>query len=153
MPRSKARQALLKAAVLVASLAMSVALLEVGLLVYAQPYLAVTNKELADWERYLLELAEVNYPGWPAYVRRAYPQYRAAVEADAAAEGYRYADADPAIEDEPESVFVDDFHFGDCGNRLIAEHLHGPLVPMLERRMVAREVDPGAEKGSGRESR
>ena len=103
----------------------------------------MTEKRLADWEEYLLELAEVSYPGWPAYVREVYPQYRAAgLRRNAGAEGYRYADADPAIADEPESVFVDDFHFGDRGNRLIAEHLYELLLPLLEQRIEGSADSP-----------
>ncbi len=105
---------------------------------YMQPYLATTNKELADFEVHLMERAEHFFPGWPDYVRRSYPQLRARLEADAAEVGYAFVDADVAVAGERESVFIDDFHFGDRGNRLVAEHMRSVLLPLLTTRVAER---------------
>lgn len=104
----------------------------IDLVLYLQPYLVASAKPLADWEQELLKRSEASTPGWPAYVRDAYPKYKRALADDALREGYSFFDADVAIQAEKEAVFVDDFHLGDRGNALLARHLHGLLADRVE---------------------
>jgi hypothetical protein len=106
--------------------------------VYLQPHLAATRKTLTDWEEELLTRARTSYAGWPEYVDEAYSVYRDGLAEDAAREEYGFADADAAIADEPEAVFVDDYHLGDRGNRLIAEHLFDLIAERLVERANSR---------------
>ena len=93
---------------------------------------------MSDWETEILERSERETPGWPRYVRAVYPIYRELLSSDAETEGYRFVDADAAIASTEEAVFVDDFHLGDRGNRLVAEHLYGLLLDIVIARASER---------------
>lgn len=111
---------------------------DIDFLFYLQPYLAATAKTLADWEVQRLEESERSSPEWPRYVREAYPRFRQRLAEDALREGYRFVDADAAIAQEREAVFVDDFHLGDRGNRLVAEHLYEAIIDLVIARARSR---------------
>ena len=71
-------------------------------------------------------------------MRNAYPYYRSFLAEDALREGYRFVDADAAIASARDAVFVDDFHLGDRGNRLLAEHLYEVLIDTVIDRAASR---------------
>lgn len=106
---------------------------------YLQPYLVVTAKPLSDWERLLIEQSERETPSWPKHVREAYPVFRSRLAEDARRERYRFVDGDDAIKNTNEAVFVDDFHLGDRGNRLVADHLYGELIEFVLARTAIAE--------------
>ena len=90
---------------------------------YLQPSLYNTHKTLTPHEEQLLRESERKYIAFPRYNRELYDRYRRELPKLAAQEGFFYADADRAIAREPKSVFEDQVHLGDRGNRLVAEHL------------------------------
>ena len=93
------------------------------LVFYLQPTIHSTKKRLTIWEERIKASAEVSGVGFSDYNTEAYAMYRKLLPADAENEGYYFIDGDDAIRDEEKSVFVDQVHFGDRGNRLIAHHM------------------------------
>jgi lysophospholipase L1-like esterase len=111
---------------------------DIDFLLYFQPFLPATNKVLSDWEREILENDARSMPGWHAFVEGAYEYYRQHLAQDARDEGYRFVDADAAIASESEALFIDEYHLGDRGNRLVAEHLLEHLLPTVVARARQR---------------
>lgn len=97
-----------------------------------QPALAVSGKSLSARERSHVE-AEILGPGVTDYFRRCYALYRERLP-DLAAEGIVFADASVALDGlgAESEVFLDSYHFGDRGNRLLARWLFERLAPLLE---------------------
>ena len=96
-----------------------------------QPALPVTQKALSARERSHLE-AEVLGPGVADYFRRCYALYRERLPATSD-QGVIFADASTALDGLPadSEVFLDSYHFGDRGSRLLARWLFEQIAPLL----------------------
>lgn len=96
-----------------------------------QPALAVTGKALSARERSHLE-AEILGAGAADYFRRCYALYRERLPA-LADKGVIFADANTALDGLPaeSEVFLDSYHFGDRGSRLLARWLFEQIAPLL----------------------
>lgn len=99
-----------------------------------QPTLYATEKKLTEWEQLLVTKNEAATPAYGQYNARVYALYRAQLPDAMNALGITYTDTDGAIAPEPRSVFTDHVHFGDRGNRLLAERLAQVLEPVLKAR-------------------
>lgn len=107
-------------------------------LVCLQPVLSVTGKALSPRERGHLE-REVLGAGVNDYFRRCYATYRAELPG-LEGPGVRFADLSVALDeaDAGTELFLDSYHFGDRGNRLLARRLFELVVPLLEARAASR---------------
>ena len=100
-----------------------------------QPTIYETGKTLTPWERQIVESGERAFLGFPRYNVLAYRALRAAMPGHARRHNYRWLDADAAIRDESQSVFVDHVHFGTRGNRLLAAALYPAIEEMVNTRL------------------
>ena len=66
---------------------------------------------------------EQAWVGFAAYNYKVYQIYRKLLPVDARNNGYIFGDGDDAIKFEEKTVFNDEVHFDDRGNRLLAEHM------------------------------
>jgi hypothetical protein len=89
---------------------------------YLQPTIYLTSKDLTDFEKEIVSGGNKNFIWFPEYNAEVYRLYRTKLVNDAIAEKYLFVDADDAIKNEKQSVFLDHVHFGDRGNKLIGEH-------------------------------
>ena len=89
-----------------------------------QPNLVVTQKELTPRERDRARRSEELEPGSSAYFSAAYAQFRRRMH-DLAADGIRAVDLSTAFDQygPDREIFIDRYHFGDRGNRIVAEAL------------------------------
>ena len=115
---------------------------EFGFIFYLQPTIYATEKKLTLQEIDLRNYNEENYVGFPEYIRDVYSIYREILPNDAKMNQYHFIDGDFAIQYEEESVFFDHVHFGDRGNRLIANHLFVELNQILSIEHNAGIQDP-----------
>lgn len=99
-----------------------------------QPTLYATKKTLTEWEKALLTKNEAATPAYGAYNAAVYALYRAQLGERLGSLGVTFTDTDPAIAAEERSAFTDHVHFGDRGNRRIAEHLEQVIAPLLAGR-------------------
>lgn len=96
-----------------------------------QPTLAATKKALTEREAGHLS-GESLGEGCNDYFRRVYALYRTELpKLDLA--GFHFADASDALDDVPADteLFLDSYHFGDRGNRILARRLFELLRPWL----------------------
>lgn len=100
-------------------------------LLYPQPTLYATQKKLSAAEEALLSYHERNFVNFGQYNRMVYETYRRLFSSDAALCGYQFIDGDAAISGELNTVFVDQCHLGDRGNRLVASHLEEQVEKWL----------------------
>jgi lysophospholipase L1-like esterase len=108
------------------------------LLFYLQPALDDTKKSLSPFENSMLDDSNKRFVGFHRYYSRIYDLYRKELPKVADKEGFLFVDGDGAISDESKTVFDDNVHFGDRGNRLISEHmtsiLHERIVEIQNQR-------------------
>lgn len=104
-------------------------------LVCLQPALPVTKKALTARERGHLE-REILGKGVSDYFRRCYACYRELLPPTPAEPNVRLADLTDALDDESaeSEVFLDSYHFGNRGNRILARRLLAVLEPLLAER-------------------
>jgi len=103
------------------------------LMIYLQPSIYSTKKNLAVYEKELMERYKF-YVNLVKYNRTLYKLFRERVPRDAKKENYLFSDADNSIYREVKAVFADQVHFGDRGNRLIGKHLAKILKPALAQK-------------------
>ncbi len=104
-----------------------------------QPTLAASGKALSERERRHRD-AELlraragrdEADSGNAYFAAGYERLRTALSA-LALEGFRFVDLSGAFDDQPAEaeVFLDSYHFGDRGNRILADRLFEALRPLL----------------------
>jgi hypothetical protein len=101
---------------------------------YLQPSLFATKKnKLSKYEKLMHEQIYKNYHGILAdYNSKVYQIYRKLLPVDATNKGYTFVDGDNAIKFEEKTVFSDEVHFDDRGNRLFAEHMFKILNPLID---------------------
>ena len=97
-----------------------------------QPTIYETDKELSEWEQHLLTKNEAATPAYGKYNAAVYALYKAQLPERLKALDIGWLDLDPAIAKEERSLFTDHVHFGDRGNRLMAEALAEPLLEALK---------------------
>lgn len=98
-----------------------------------QPTLYATAHNLSEYEQGLVTWGENQLLDYPRYNADLYALYRKELPGL----GLAMHDADLALAAEPKTVFVDQVHFGDRGNRLLGEHLSQLLLPVLRQRISA----------------
>lgn len=99
---------------------------------YLQPSIFSTKKKLSDYEKLFTKEDEKITVGLPEYTQKVYTLYEKLLPRDAAENGYYYIDGDDAIANETKSVFIDEAHLGDRGNRLIANHLFNEIKKLMK---------------------
>ena len=97
---------------------------------YLQPSIYDTKKILTPYEK-LTASTTIYNTLFPEYTAAIYGRYRKEISGLASQEGFYFFDGDEAISGEARTVFADDVHFGDRGNRLIAEDLARIIGKML----------------------
>jgi lysophospholipase L1-like esterase len=107
-------------------------------LVCLQPALSVTRKGLTARERRHLE-REIQGKGVNEYFRRCFAVYREELPR-LEEEGIHYADLSVVFDDADADaeIFLDAYHFGDRGNRLLARRLFEVVAPLLAARAAGR---------------
>jgi hypothetical protein len=97
-----------------------------------QPTLAATGKPLTEREATHLEEEQLG-EGVTAYLTACYEAYRRRLPR-LELPGFHFVDASTALDDRgaDEEVFLDSYHFGDRGNRILAERLFELLRPFLD---------------------
>ena len=109
---------------------------------YLQPALYATEKnKLSKWEKANKKTADQLSVGFADYTYKIYQMYRKLIPVDALNNGYIFADGDDAIKFEEKTVFNDEVHFDDRGNRLLAEHMFKILNPLIDK--IAAKRDAG----------
>ena len=88
-----------------------------------QPSIYNTKKELTPFELNILEKNKTSYPDLPTYFSSVYPLLKRKLQKSSLNKDYIFIDIDPAISSEPLTVFTDHVHFGDRGNKLIANFM------------------------------
>jgi lysophospholipase L1-like esterase len=99
---------------------------------YLQPSIYSTDKKLTNYEKEFLKDDENITVGLPEYIQKAYKIYEKLLPRDAAENGYYYIDGDNAIANETKSAFIDEAHFGDRGNDLIANHMFREIKKIMK---------------------
>jgi lysophospholipase L1-like esterase len=116
------------------------------LLFYLQPALDNTKKSLSPYENSILDYHEKRHVGFHSYYSLLYDLYRKELLKVADKEGFLFVDGDDAISHEPKTVFDDNAHFGDRGNRLISEHmtsiLYERIAEIQSRRIAVQGFAP-----------
>ncbi|MCA9548887.1 MAG: SGNH/GDSL hydrolase family protein [Myxococcales bacterium] len=100
-------------------------------LVALQPTLYATKKALSPFEVEMKAHNQAQTPAFGDYNAAVYARYRALLPERLAALRIDMVDMDEAISAEARSVFIDHVHFGDRGNRMMAERLLQALLPKL----------------------
>lgn len=113
------------------------------LLFYLQPTLDNTKKNLSPYENYMLDYTNKRFVGFHNYYSLIYDLYRKELPKVADKEGFLFVDGDDAISHESKTVFDDNVHFGDRGNRLISEH----MTSILRERMAEIKRQRTSEQG------
>jgi lysophospholipase L1-like esterase len=113
------------------------------LIFYLQPTIDNTKKSLSPFENSILDYHEKRYVGFHSYNSLVYDLYRKELPKVADKEGFLFVDGDDAISHESKTVFDDNVHFGDRGNRLISEH----MTSILHERIVEIQSQRTAEQG------
>jgi hypothetical protein len=107
---------------------------------YLQPSLFATEKnKLSKFEKFMQEHIGNAYIGFAAYNYKIYQMYRKLLPVDALNNGYIFADGDDAIKFEEKTVFNDEVHFDNRGNRLLAEHMFKILNPLIDK-IAAKKI-------------
>jgi hypothetical protein len=102
---------------------------------YLQPALFATEKnKLSKFETYMhTSMSTSNFiVGFAAYNYKVYQIYRKLLPVEALNNGYIFVNGDDAIKFEEKTVFIDEVHFDDRGNRLLAEHMFKVLNPLID---------------------
>lgn len=110
------------------------------LIYYLEPSIFTTRKTLTSWERSVAARTEKRLAQFREYNQNTYRILREKLPGDAARNGYVFIDGDDAIKNEVKSVFADNVHFGDRGDRLVGEHLSGVLEKIMSSDPVLGEV-------------
>ena len=80
------------------------------------------------------------FVGFAAYNYKVYQMFRKLLPVDALNNGYIFVDGDDAIKFEEKTVFSDEAHIDDRGNRLFAEHMFKILNPLIDEIAAKRTV-------------
>jgi lysophospholipase L1-like esterase len=99
---------------------------------YLQPSMCNTKKKLSSSEASFNDSAQVWYVGFPEYCSSLFDLFRKRLPLFAKEEGFVFVDGDQAISHETKTVFLDQVHLGDRGNRLIAKHMVEILTDLLK---------------------
>ena len=99
--------------------------LNIPFIYYLQPSLYSTSKILTPREE--SSNKALGHKWVSEYNQVMYELYRKILPNDAMAENYQFIEGDEAIKSETKGLFIDHVHFGDRGNRLIAQHLF-PII-------------------------
>jgi lysophospholipase L1-like esterase len=113
------------------------------LMFYLQPTLDSTKKSLSTYENSMLDYSNKRFVGFHSYYSLIYDLYRKELPKVAEKEGFIFVDGDDAISHELKTVFDDNVHFGDRGNRLISEH----MTSILRERIAEIQRQRTAEQG------
>lgn len=99
---------------------------DTALLYVLQPNLQVSKKEPAAWERHFVG-------GSAPYFRRCYEVIDARLSG-LVLEGFHYLDLSPLFDDldASETVFVDQYHFGDKGYERVARAIADRIPPLVQ---------------------
>jgi lysophospholipase L1-like esterase len=99
---------------------------------YLQPSMFHTKKKLSPSEDSFKDSSQTWDVGFPEYSSSLFDLYRKQLPLFAQKEGIVFVDGDKAISHETKTVFLDQFHLGDRGNRLIAKHMVEILTDLLK---------------------
>lgn len=93
-----------------------------------QPTIYHTNKNLTNYEAYIVERNRNKYPDLEGYFSKVYPLLKSKLIESSKSNGYIFLDTDESIASANLSVFTDHVHFGDRGNSLIADFLLSKIL-------------------------
>ena len=111
------------------------------LIFYLQPTLYNTNKNLTNCESLLADEGEKTSVAFPAYNKKIYDLYRKELPKMANEQGFIYVDGDDAIKNKAKTVFDDHVHFGDRGNRYIANDIVKLITDLIYTNSSANKVN------------